>query len=87
MPPPEGRVVCFVDPAFKGPFPVFIHNNVERKKAFLKKKADNAREREPSAAFAMGWFPSGVLVAAAANLKREGDSKGRPRRRQSEREK
>ena len=42
-PHPKG-VVCFVDPAFKGPFPVFIHNNVERKKALLKKKADNARE-------------------------------------------
>mmetsp|Transcript_2955 Transcript_2955/g.7397 ORF Transcript_2955/g.7397 Transcript_2955/m.7397 type:complete len:92 (+) Transcript_2955:548-823(+) len=31
----------------------------DAKRHAKKKKADNAREREPSAAFAMGWFPSG----------------------------
>lgn len=44
-PHPKG-VVCFVDPAFKGPFPVFIHNNVERKKALLKKRPTTRAKRE-----------------------------------------
>ena len=42
--PHRPGVTCFLDPAYKGPFPVSVHLNAERKKALLKGKAENARK-------------------------------------------
>ena len=38
----DGKM-CFTDPNFEGPLPVFIHMNAQRKSGILKAKAENAK--------------------------------------------
>ena len=37
---------CFLDPNWTGPLPVFLHKNAEKKRALLKARTDNTKDRQ-----------------------------------------